>query len=80
MAQHNCADPQCGGKASGKNLFCVKSWFALPEYHRDLIRNETEKGEHTLRAHPTRDWLNKALHYLHEPRKVEIPNSEIVAD
>ena len=72
MSQHNCADPLCNDKASGKNLFCAKSWFAIPEYHRDLIRSETDKGEHTLRVKPTREWMKKALHYLHEPRKVQI--------
>jgi hypothetical protein len=72
MALHNCADFECDSKASGRNLFCVKSWFAIPEHHRDEIRKGTEKGEHTLRAKPSREWMSKAMRYLHEPRKVPI--------
>jgi len=79
MALHNCSDPNCNTKASGRNLFCAKAWFNIPELHRERIREGTEKGEHTLRAKPSREWMNKALTYLNNPRKtVELPNSEIV--
>jgi hypothetical protein len=68
MAQHKCADSYCNGMASGRNLFCMKCWYSIPEYLRLEIRNETEKGEHTLRAKPTREWMSKALKYCVDVR------------
>jgi hypothetical protein len=78
MAQHRCMDPDCncGGKAMGKNLFCAKAWFSIPEEHRMDIRQGTKKGEHTLRAKPSREWMTRALRYIRDPRKVPLSSSE----
>jgi len=69
MALHNCSNPKCTSKASGRNLFCVKCWFHIPEGHREEIRKDTDKGEHTLRAHPNREWLSRSLRYINEPHR-----------
>jgi len=69
MAQHSCSNPRCNDLASGRNLFCAKCWFHIPDGHREEIRGDTEKAVHTLRAHPSREWLSRALKYITEPRR-----------
>jgi hypothetical protein len=68
MAQHTCSNPNCTELASGRNLFCIKDWFSMPDSHRRLIRHDTGKGEHSLRAHPTNEWMSRALSYLGSKR------------
>ena len=70
MALHNCSNPKCEGKASGRNLFCSKCWFHIPDGHRTEVRGDVKKGEHTLRAHPSREWIAGAWNYINEPRQV----------
>jgi hypothetical protein len=36
---------------------CVKHWYTLPETLREDIRKDTDKGAHSLRAQPSREWL-----------------------
>lgn len=45
---------------------CAKHWYALPLSLRDDVRRGTEKGMHTLRVHPTREWLGIASKYVGE--------------
>jgi hypothetical protein len=61
--EHCCTTPECADKAHGRKLFCLKCWCQIPESLQRDIRKDTEKGEHTLRAHPARDWLNAAFRH-----------------
>ena len=67
MALHNCENSKCTSKASGRNLFCVKCWSHIPLGHQDGIRDDAKKGEQTLRAKPSREWMTRTLKYINEP-------------
>jgi hypothetical protein len=69
MALHKCSNSKCVEKASGRNLFCSKCWFHIPDGHRLEIREDTDKGEHTLSAHPSREWMSRSLRYINEPQR-----------
>ena len=73
MASHKCENfSVCGRQASGRNLFCTEDWSRIPEGHQNEIRKDTDKGEHTLRAHPNREWLTRTFRYLNEKRNVPV--------
>ena len=78
MAQRNCSNQKCTGKANGRNVFCSKCWFHVPGDLRAAIRKDSEKGEHTLRAQPSREWLSMALRSINDRRPVSNQVSEIV--
>jgi hypothetical protein len=80
MAMHKCVNSNiCGRQASGRNLFCFEDWCRIPEGHQIEIRKDTEKGEHTLKASPSREWLARAFRYLNEKRTapVQVDNGVI---
>jgi len=64
MALHDCGNQRCNVKASGRNIFCSGCWFRIPADLQKIIRSDTDKGEHSLRAHPNRDWMSRALRYM----------------
>jgi hypothetical protein len=73
MAQHKCFDsPKCKNLVSGRNLFCVKCWDKIPKQHRATIREGTEKGAHTLRANPSREWIAATYSYLDAATRVVV--------
>jgi hypothetical protein len=43
---------------------CSKHWYALPQMLREDLRKGTEKGAHSLRATPTREWLAAASKHV----------------
>ena len=73
MAMHKCINGNvCGRQASGRNLFCFEDWCRIPEGHQKEIRKDTEKGVHTLRAQPGREWLSRAFRYINEKRNAPV--------
>lgn len=62
----------CREHTAGKNVMCGKHWYALPEKLRADVRRETEKGTHSLRARPTREWLAEASKTVGKIRNVVI--------
>lgn len=62
MALHRCATPGCTNQAAGRNIFCSACWAQIPENHREKIRS-SEKGDHSLRANPSKEWMGVALKY-----------------
>jgi hypothetical protein len=73
MAMHKCLNHSvCGNQASGRNIFCLADWCRIPEGHQIEIRKDTEKGEHTLRASPSREWLSRAFRYINEKRTAPV--------
>jgi hypothetical protein len=70
---HRCFDyPKCKNMASGKNLFCSKCWDRIPKQHKATIREGTEKGTHTLRVVPSREWTATAYGYLDSAARVVV--------
>lgn len=59
-----CVVKSCHETTSKKNLMCSKHWYTLPLSLRDDVRRGTEKGTHTLRAHPSREWLSAVTKYV----------------
>ncbi len=55
-----CVVRNCNEHTSKKALMCKKHWYALPANVRADVRRGTEKGGHSLRAIPTREWLSQA--------------------
>jgi len=46
-------------KTPKKYTFCRNHWDQIPNELRLRVREGTSKGLHTLRAHPTKEWLEK---------------------
>ena len=51
---------------------CAKHWYALPQTLRDEIRKGTEKGMHSLRVQPSREWLAVASKHVGEIKHLVI--------
>lgn len=51
---------------------CAKHWYSLPERLRLDVRKGTEKGTHTLRAHPTKEWLGAAAKYAGDVKNLVV--------
>jgi hypothetical protein len=51
---------------------CASHWYKLPETLRREARKGTEKGQHSLRAHPTREWFGLATKYVGDLRHLVI--------
>ena len=51
---------------------CAKHWYALPQTLRDDIRRDTDKGAHTLRANPSREWLAAASKHVGDLKHLAI--------
>lgn len=67
-----CVVAGCNEQIRSKYLMCSKHWYKLPETLRDDVRLGTDKGTHTLRAHPTREWLGLATKYVGSIRNLSI--------
>jgi hypothetical protein len=59
-----CVVKGCTDPTRGKAIMCAKHWYALPETLREDVRSETDKGAHTLRATPSREWLAAASKHV----------------
>ena len=51
---------------------CAAHWYALPQQLREDIRKDTDKGAHTLRAQPSREWLAAASKHVGDLRHLSI--------
>ena len=60
----SCVVKGCTEITGKKSLMCSTHWNALPITLREDVRKGTEKGAHTSRAHPTREWLTAASKYV----------------
>jgi hypothetical protein len=67
-----CVVRGCTDHTNAKALMCAKHWYALPLSLRDDARRGTEKGAHTLRVHPTREWLSTASKYVGDIKNLYI--------
>jgi hypothetical protein len=67
-----CVVKNCTQETRGKAIMCVKHWYTLPETLREDIRKETDKGAHTLRAQPSREWLAAASKYVGDVKNLSI--------
>jgi hypothetical protein len=67
-----CIVRSCIGETRGKALLCSKCWAKIPETLREDIRKGTEKGNHTLRATPTREWVQSVAKYVGEVKNLNI--------
>lgn len=67
-----CIVRNCIGETRGKALLCSKCWAKVPETLREEIRKGTEKGAHTLRATPTREWVQSVAKYVGEVKNLNI--------
>jgi len=68
-----CYDsPKCSNPVTGKRLFCEKCWNIIPKQHQEKIRVGIEKGMHSLRAQPTKEWIAEAYSYLDSASRVKV--------
>jgi hypothetical protein len=67
----SCHVVGCKSNCPKKFVFCGEHWYQLPNELRLAVREGTAKFQHTLRAHPTKEWLQKAAEKL--GMKVRIP-------
>ena len=59
----SCVVRGCAAPLGKKAVLCKKHWEAIPQSLRDDLRKGTEKGQHTLRATPSKEWLNAVSKY-----------------
>lgn len=67
-----CVVKGCHEGSRRKAVMCAKHWFTLPITLRDDVRRGTEKGNHTLRAHPSREWLSTASKYVGDVKNLHV--------
>ena len=67
-----CVVKGCTQETRGKAIMCAKHWYALPETLREDIRKDTDKGAHSLRAQPSREWLSMASKYVGDVQNLSI--------
>ena len=67
-----CIVRGCKDETRGKALLCSGHWAKLPEKLREEVRNGTEKGAHTLRATPTREWVQAASKYVGDVQNLNV--------
>jgi hypothetical protein len=53
----SCVVRGCGEHTTKKAILCKKHWDTIPKHLQQDIRKGTEKGQHALRANPSREWL-----------------------
>jgi hypothetical protein len=53
----SCVVKGCQEPIRKRALMCSKHWDRLPKQLHETVRQGTEKGTHTLRAQPTREWI-----------------------
>lgn len=67
-----CVVKHCTEETRGKAIMCAKHWYVLPQQLRDDIRRDTDKGSHTLRANPSREWLAAASKYVGDVKNLVV--------
>lgn len=68
----SCVVKGCTQEVRGKAIMCAKHWYALPEMLREDIRKDTDKGAHSLRAQPSREWLAAASKHVGDLKNLSI--------
>jgi hypothetical protein len=67
-----CIVRNCSEATRGKALLCSNHWQKVPESLREEIRKGTDKGAHSLRSHPTREWVTAVSKYVGEVKNLNI--------
>jgi len=67
-----CVVRGCTGNTGKKAIMCSKHWYALPQTLRDDLRRDTEKGNHSLRANPSREWLAAASKHVGDVKNLVV--------
>ena len=67
-----CIVRGCNNGTSKKALMCRDNWEKLPATLRTDLSKGTEKGASTLRAHPTREWVQQASKHVGEVKNLNI--------
>jgi hypothetical protein len=67
-----CIVRGCNNGTSKKALMCRDHWEKIPAGLRMDVRKGTEKGAGTLRAHPTREWVQQASKHVGEVKNLSI--------
>lgn len=76
MAIKKCTTTGCVNNTPRRNVFCPACWAKLPKNVQMDVRKGTEKGTHTLRSQPSKEWINKAYRYI-SGEKVEGINESV---
>jgi hypothetical protein len=77
MALKACSTSTCKGKMSRRDIFCSKCWMKLPRELRADVRKGTETGAHTLRSHPSKEWMANAYRFVSN-QKVAGANESVI--
>ena len=60
----SCVVKGCENHTGKKALLCSPHWNKIPAGLQAEIRKGTEKGQHSLRAHPSREWLSAIIKHV----------------
>lgn len=64
MALNACKVTACKNQKPQRYVLCGNCWSKLSANVQMAIREGTEKGNHTLRAVPSRQWFERAIQSL----------------
>jgi hypothetical protein len=72
----SCVVRGCVAPIGKKAVLCKKHWEAIPQNLRDDLRKGTEKGQHSLRAAPSKEWLNAVSKHVNDVKTVSVKVDE----
>ncbi len=59
-----CEVVTCKREKPRRFFVCGSCWDKIPKEFRLAIREGKEKGSHTLRANPDRNWIGEVMKYV----------------
>jgi hypothetical protein len=66
----SCVVKGCGENLHKKAVLCPKHWHMVPKQLQMDVRKGTEKGSHSLRAAPYREWMSAISKYVGDVKAV----------
>jgi len=68
----SCVVKSCSESTSHKAVLCKKHWETIPKQLQMDIRKGTEKGNHSLRSNPSREWLGSITKYVGDVKNLMV--------
>ena len=68
----SCVVRGCVNRSGQKALLCSACWNKIPAHLQADIRKGTEKGQHTLRVHPSREWLSAIIKHVGDVKNLVV--------
>lgn len=64
MSLSTCPVVACKSQKPGRFVLCGSCWDKVPKNLQMDTRRGTEKGMHSLKAAPTRDWFERVMQFV----------------